>query len=207
MFTEYPTQNFMSLFTDDGERKYLNAKERKRFYKARKIIKDKSERSFIEIIFWTGCRISEALQLNIMRVNVSDNFVVFRTLKQHGEHKGKRYRVAHIPRKLMKRLDRIHNIITTQMEEFGNGLRLLWSFGRQKGWRLIKKVMAAAKIFGVRATPKGLRHTFGVHCILCGVPELRLQEWMGHQNLRTTSIYVRVMGAEDRAITKRTWKF
>jgi integrase len=34
-----------------------------------------------------------------------------------------------------------------------------------------------------------LRHTFGTHCAAAGVPLLTLQEWMGHLDLKTTSVY------------------
>ncbi len=206
MYTEAQPFEIMSLFSDEGERKYLNSKERKRFWRSRKIIADKSERTFVELIFFTGCRISEALQLVVMRVNVEDSFVVFRTLKQHGEHKGKRFRIVYLPRNFMRRLNRVHNILKTQLDEAADQYRRLWTFGRQKGWRLIKAVMKKAKIFGIRATPKGLRHTFGVNSILRGAPLISLQVWMGHQSLKTTSIYLKVMGAEDRAFAKRTWK-
>lgn len=196
----------MALFSDDGERKYLNAIERKRFYKARRIIRDKAERAFVELIFWTGCRITEALQMNFIRVNVEDCFVVFRTLKQHGKNKDKRFRIVHVPRKFMRKLDKTHRILETQRNEAANKHRRLWPFGRQKGWLLIKAVMTEARIFGIRATPKGLRHTFGVNAIFRGAPLISLQGWMGHTNVKTTSIYLRVMGAEDRAYAKRTWR-
>lgn len=206
MRAETQTADIMSLFTDEGERKYLNAAERKRFYRSRKIIADKSERSFVELIFWTGCRISEALQLNVMRVNVEDGFVVLRTLKQHGRNKGKRFRIVHLPRKFMRKLDAIHHVTVCQLDGHANQFRRLWTFGRQKGWRLIKEVMNKAQVYGIKATPKGLRHTFGVNAVFCGAPLLSLQTWMGHQNLRTTSIYLKVAGTEDRAFAQRTWK-
>lgn len=206
MYAEAQPFEIMSLFSDEGERKYLNSKERKRFWKSRKVITDKTERSLVELIFWTGCRVSEALQLNVMRVNVEDGFVVFRTLKQHGKNKGKRFRIVHLPRRFMRKLNRIHKILKTQLDEHASKTRTLWGFGRQKAWRLVRAVMRKAKIFGIRATPKGLRHTFGVNSILRGAPLISLQVWMGHQSLKTTSIYLKVIGEEDRAFAKRTWK-
>ena len=196
----------MTLFTHLGERKYLDASERKRFYKALTVIRDKYERCFIELIFWTGCRISEALGLVVLRVNVEECFVVFQTLKQHGKSKGQKYRIVHVPSRFMKRFNRVHSIDMAQADQKADLSRRLWRFGRQKGWRLVKQVMTEAGIFGVRATPRGLRHSFGVHCILSGVPAMRLQEWMGHSDIRTTSIYVRIVGVEDRDLMKRFWK-
>ena len=68
----YASQSAMTLFTGEGERKYLNASERKRFYMALSAIEEPSERTFCETLFWTGCRPSEALALDFLRVQVED---------------------------------------------------------------------------------------------------------------------------------------
>lgn len=47
--------------------------------------------------------------------------------------------------------------------------------------------MAAAVIIGTPASPKGLRHGFGVNAIASGVRLPLLQKWMGHASLRTTA--------------------
>lgn len=197
--------SLLTLFAEDGERKYLTAIERRRFYRSRKILRSAYERSFVEMLFWTGCRISEALQLTVMRVNRDDGFVVLRTLKQHGQHKGRRYRIVHVPRFFMRALDRVHRLRLTQRDPQADQLRLLWRFGRQKAWSLVKRVMERARIFGIRATPKGLRHTYGVHAVRCGVPLVSLQKWLGHQSLKTTSIYLRIIGDDDRDYAMRMW--
>lgn len=195
----------MSLFSHKGERKYLNVAEARRFIKAISTLSEASEQTFCETIYWTGCRPSEALQLDIARVNVEDAFLVFRTLKKHGTRKGRHFRTVPIPRDFAKRLDSIHLIIKTQRNKTANQFRRLWVFGRQKGWNLIRTVMNAAKIFGIRACARGLRHSFGVHAILSGVPETQLQTWLGHSSLRTTAIYVSIIGIEDRSLAKRLW--
>jgi len=193
------------LFSEVGERKYLNARERKRFYKALSILPELSERSFCEVLFWTGCRPSEALELEIMRVNIEDACLVFRTLKKHGDNKGKHFRVVPIPKRFARLLNQVHGVLKQQNRNT-NLLHRLWSFSRQKAWLIIKAVMKAAKIFGIRACARGLRHSFGIHAILCRVPETRLQSWMGHSSLKTTAIYVQAAGAEDRAFAKLMWK-
>lgn len=206
MIAAHSDTNSMSLFSDQGERKYLNSRERKRFYKALDVLEKQSERTFCETIFWTGCRPSEALQLDVQRVDVQDAFIVFRTLKKRGGNAGKHFRMVPIPKRFAKLLDKVHRILRTQKQRGANPFRPIWSFGRQTGWRLIKTVMEAAKIFGIRACARGLRHSFGIHAILARVPETRLQSWMGHASLKTTAIYVQAAGAEDRTFAKLMWK-
>ncbi len=206
MIAAHPDTISMTLFSGSGERKYLNARERKRFYKALDVLTEQTERTFCETIFWTGCRPSEALQLEYLRVNVEDAFLVFRSLKKRGANKGKQYRIVPIPKRFAKVLDQVHRVSIQQKQKGKSLLHRLWTFGRQTGWRLIKLVMERAKIFGIRANARGLRHSFGIHAILSRVPETRLQSWMGHASLKTTAIYVQAAGAEDRAFAKLMWK-
>ncbi len=206
MSPRHGPQESMSLFSETGERKYLNAAERKRFRNALPVITEPSERTFCETIYWTGCRPSEALELVILRVNVEEASLVFKTLKKHGGNKGRHFRIVPIPSEFARRLNTVHGILKAQMKRGANLMRRLWRFGRQKGWNLVRAVMSAAKIFGIRACARGLRHSFGVHAILASIPEIKLQTWMGHASLSTTAIYVNLIGAEDREIASRMWK-
>ena len=59
-----------------------------------------------------------------------------------------------------------------------------------------------AGISGPQASPKGLRHGFGVAGVQAGIPLNMVQKWLGHAQLSTTAIYV---GAEEQAIAERMW--
>lgn len=207
MSATYSDESFESLFSGEGERKYLTPDERKRFHDALPIIENAAERCFVEFIFWTGCRIREALEMVYQRVNIESASVAIRSIKKRGKNKDKHFRIVPVPECYIASLDRVLGVSKALRDETADHNARLWRFGRQKGGKLVKKVMAAAAIFGIRATSRGLRHTFGVFCILRGVPELRLQRYMGHSSLRTTSIYTQLVGMEDRQILARTWEF
>ena len=202
----HSVENFQSLFSETGERKYLNPDERKRFYEALPVIDDLSERAFVEFLFWTGCRISEALEMIYQRINVESACVAIQSKKKRGKLKNRHFRVVPVPEQFIEDIDKALSVSLVLQNRFANHTRKLWNFRRKKGGKLVKRVMSAAAIFGIRATSRGLRHTFGVFCILKGVPELRLQTYMGHANLRTTSIYTQLVGMEDRTILSRTWE-
>jgi len=53
--------------------------------------------------------------------------------------------------------------------------------------RRFKKTLRAAKVREMRF--HDLRHTFGTRLAANGVPPRDLQEWMGHEDIRTTQIY------------------
>ncbi|WP_296583951.1 tyrosine-type recombinase/integrase [Xanthobacter sp.] len=56
------------------------------------------------------------------------------------------------------------------------------------------------------ASPKGLRHAFGVHAVRSGVPLILVQKWLGHEDIATTAIYTNVLGPEEREIAERMWR-
>ena len=58
---------------------------------------------------------------------------------------------------------------------------------------------------GAHRTAKGLRHAYGVNAILTGVPLNMLRKWMGHTDIKTTSIYADAIGAEETDIAGRMW--
>ena len=55
------------------------------------------------------------------------------------------------------------------------------------------------------ATPKGLRHSFGITAVLNGVPLNLLKKWLGHAQLSTTAIYADAIGEEEKGIAARMW--
>lgn len=178
------------MFDSHGHRKYLNWQERKAFWHAVSDIAKKAEaRAFCLTLFYTGCRISEALELTSERVDLSEKTLVFRTLKR----RERVYRVVPIPDELVGLLGTVENG------------RLIWPVSRTTGYRLVKRCMGRAGVEGVKASPKGLRHSFAVACVTRGVPVTTVQKWMGHARLETTAIYLNVMGEEERSQAAKIW--
>ena len=56
------------------------------------------------------------------------------------------------------------------------------------GWRAVHAAAAAAGLDGPQASPKGLRHGFGVAAVSAGIPLNLVQKWLGHAQLTTTAI-------------------
>ncbi|MEP2944353.1 MAG: site-specific integrase [Sneathiella sp.] len=196
----------MSLYNHIGERKYLTSDERKKFLAALPVLENPAERTFCELIHWTGCRPSEALGIHAINIDLDENMIIIRSLKKRGKQKGRHFRPVPVPAEFIKRLDRVHAIREAQAADDHGGSLRLWSFGRTKGWRLVKTVMEAAEVTGTKSSARGLRHALGVHAAVMHVPETRLQSWLGHASLETTAIYIAASGPEDRAIAKRMWR-
>jgi integrase/recombinase XerD len=189
-----------SLFGPYGNRKYLNAAERRRFLEAVEKLPP-AERLFCRVLAFSGARISEVLALTPPAIDIGTGVVGIRTLKRR---KRGVVRQVPLPPDLLGDLDGFFGLTEMQRDPDLSTMRL-WTFSRTTAWRLVKAVMAAADIAGACATPKGLRHSFGVHAFQSNVPPHLVQRWLGHASLRTTAIYADVIGPEERAFAARMW--
>ncbi|MCW5687105.1 MAG: site-specific integrase [Pseudolabrys sp.] len=187
-----------SLYTPGGQRKYLTADERRRFIAAARGDARDDLCTLCLTLAYTGCRISEAVALVASSIEVDDGFIAIRSLKKRT--RAAVMREVPIPPDLVRVLGEVHGL-----NESHPGKKL-WALSRSQAWRLVKRVMDRAGIApGPHRTAKGLRHGFGVHAVRSGVPINLVQRWLGHASLSTTTIYLQVMGDEERAIAARMW--
>lgn len=177
-----------NLFDRSGRRKYLTADERAAFLKAAEQA-PQEVRTLCCVLAYTGCRISEALTLTVERIDFAGQMIVFESLKKR--RRGI-FRAVPVPPELLKELDAVHRLHRRQ------GVSIIWTISRPTAWRHIKAVMAAAGIKqGPQASPRGLRHGFGVAAVSAGVPLNLVQKWLGHAQISTTAIYANALGAAD----------
>ena len=182
------------IFNNYGNRKYLTASEIELFIKAaRRCSID--VRTFCLILAFTGCRISEALSLTAESIDFVSEQVIIKSLKKRGK---KIFRAVPLPPDVMK-------IFKTWLARRPASTNLLWPWCRMTGYRRIRDVMILAGISGGHATPKGLRHGFGVKAIQSGIPLTLVQRWLGHADIKTTAIYTSAMGPEERQLAARMW--
>ena len=189
-----------SLFGPSGNRKYLNAAERRRFLESAEGLLP-ADRLFCLVLAFSGARISEVLALTPAAIDIESGVAGIQTLKRR---KRGVIRQVPLPPDLLSDLDRHFHIRDAQRDpELAN--ERLWRCSRTTAWRLVKEIMATAAISGTPAMPKGLRHGFGVNAFQSNVPPHLVQRWLGHASLRTTAIYADVIGSEERAFAARMW--
>jgi integrase len=189
-----------TLYGPRGERKYLNAAERRRFIKAAQRAPPEV-RLFCLVLTWSGARISEVLALTPSAIDIEAGAASLHTLKRR---KRGLVRQVPLPREVLLELNRVFRLRCRQRNPDLAGERL-WRLSRTTAWRRVKAVMAAAGITGMPAMPKGLRHGFGVNAFQSSVPPHLVQRWLGHASLHTTAIYADVSGPEERAFAARMW--
>lgn len=182
----------IQLYDRSGQRKYLTHRERRRFLRSTKKLAQE-KRLLCLVLLFSGCRISEALQLTRERIDAQDNVIVFRTLKRRDPN---HQRAVPIPGWLIRELLQSVTDPTTNR---------LWTFSRRTGWLAVKAAMKDSKIIGTQACPKGLRHGFGIACAENNVPISLIAQWLGHASIETTTIYLNAVGKEEHDFAKRTW--
>lgn len=197
--------NSRSLLDENGERKYMNARERRRFYFKRYVIKDMVHRTLVEVLYWTGCRISEALELMVKSFDLFESTITIRTLKQRKERKHTTYRVMKIPRFVMWRLNRVHKLRKRQDYYSAEKENRLWMFSRQKGLGLVKTVCNAARMEGKKCTCTGLRHSFAVALVMRKTSLSAVSQLLGHADVEVTMIYASLKERELHTVTRRSW--
>ena len=138
------------LFDHRGNRKYLNAKERRAFLNAARQIPPEV-RTFCITLAYTGCRISEALNLVPSRIDVSEGFLIFESLKKRRLGV---FRAIPIPQALVLDLENTHGVRASQRDA-KLAQKRLWPWCRTTAWSHVKRCMAAAYIEGPQAIQKG----------------------------------------------------
>jgi len=197
----------MQIVNDKGERLYMNEEERLALLAAA----DKAPREircFTRVLLFTGCRISEALELTPKSIDLSAREIIFRSLKKRQNQDGTPkivHRHVPIPPELLDCLEMVFGIRQLQKKARSANVRL-WTWSRMTAWRHVHGLIAAAGIAdGPWASPKGLRHGYGVNAACKGIPLNMLQKWLGHADMTTTSIYANASGEEEQSIASRMW--
>jgi integrase/recombinase XerD len=191
------------LYDALGRRLYLTPKEGEAFLRTA-LGHDRPVRTFCSVLYYTGCRISEALYLTPRRVDFADQVIIVESLKKR--RKGV-YRAVPVPPVLLDTLDMVHGLKEIQRRASRRALdQPLWSWSRTTAWRRVVAVMKQADISaGPHRVPKGLRHGYAINAVTKGVPLHMLSKWMGHSILEITAIYANAMGEEQQAIAARMW--
>jgi integrase len=96
----------IQLYDAHGRRLYLSAAERDAFLDAATHA-DRPIRTLCSVLYYTGCRISEALALSPRRIDLHDQTIIFESLKKR--RRGV-YRAVPVPPSLLDTLDMVHGL-------------------------------------------------------------------------------------------------
>ncbi|GGA84548.1 tyrosine recombinase XerD [Arenimonas soli] len=148
------------------------------------------DRAMVELMYATGLRVSELVNLPAMAVNLRQG-----VLRVTG--KGGKDRLVPLGEEaqhwLQAYLDQARQVLAggraTAPLFLGRGGEAL---SRQQFWNVVKRLAAVSGIDPARVSPHGLRHSFATHLLNHGADLRTLQMLLGHSSLSTTQIYTLV---------------
>ena len=152
-------------------------------------IAGRRDKAALELMYATGMRVSEIINLKMDDVNMGVGFV-----KCFG--KGGKERIVPFGRlakeSISQYLDKSRpELLRKKVSNFLFLTRLGKPMSRQSFWKIIKKYAKAENI-KKNITPHTLRHSFATHVLERGADLRILQEMLGHADISTTQIYTHV---------------
>lgn len=169
----------------------LTRQQEHRLLKAAKA-EDPPTRLLCELMYWTGCRLSEALALKREHIDTERHFVVLHTLKQRGQA---RLRAVPVPRRLIRAL---YALPVAPDGRF-------WPYSRWTARRRLLPLYQAAGLSGDLATSRIFRHSYNARAIRNGLPDRVRRVLLGHQTQTANNRYGQLQGYELREFAQAVW--
>lgn len=154
------------------------------------------DKAMLELLYATGIRVSELINLDVSDVNVPMSFVRCKG--------GKKERIIPRGHQAKDALENYINNVRKYMVKDENETALFVNcsgarLSRQGFWKLIKYYQHIAGI-ETDITPHTLRHSFAAHLLENGADLHSIQEMMGHADISSTQVYSRMMNSKIKDV-------
>ena len=157
------------------------------------------DKAMLELMYATGIRVSELIELNLDDVNIDVGII-----KCSNAKKGRVIPLYPAAQKALKvYLKDIRAGMLADPDEQAlfvnvNGARM----SRQGFWKILKHYQQTAGI-EKEITPHTLRHSFAVHLLENGADIDSLQELMGHCDISSTQMYTQMVNQKIKSVYKK----
>ncbi|MCI5720881.1 MAG: tyrosine-type recombinase/integrase [Firmicutes bacterium] len=203
---ENPTEDIKSPRIEKKEIEYLTVDEVERLLETPDdSVKGIRDRAILEVMYATGIRVSELIELKLRDVNFRMGFITC-----NGEHgRARIVPMGGIARRALD--DYMLNSRGRFMEgkDENNPEGPLFvnykgeAFSRQGLWKVLKKYGELSGLDG-KLTPHILRTSFGVHMVQNGADLKSLQELMGNEDIMAMEIFLSVTKNRIKDVYDRT---
>jgi integrase/recombinase XerD len=158
------------------------------------------DQAMLELLYATGLRVSELVQLEVKHVNLESGF-----LRVRG--KGGRERVVPLGSQAREKVQLYLNearpaLLKGRASAFLFVSRSAKPITRQAFWHLLKQY-AIQSAEGGRIYPHAFRHAFATHLLDGGADLRAVQAMLGHVDIATTQIYTHLTSERLREVHKK----
>ena len=157
------------------------------------------DKAMLEVMYATGIRVSELIDLDIDDVNLEQGIIKCSNAKKS--------RIIPLYPAALKALSVYVRDIRRDMLESPDERALFVNVGgvrmsRQGFWKILKHYQATAHI-EKEITPHTLRHSFAVHLLENGADLSSLQELMGHSDISSTQMYTHMVNQKIKSVYEK----
>ena len=156
--------------------------------------------TMLEVLYATGLRVSELVQLTVSQVNREAGFVRVRG-------KGNRERIVPLGTQALSQLQHYLDTVRPALLKHRSSDYIFLTrsgkpLSRQAFWSIIKRC-AKHSPEGRSLYPHSLRHAFATHLLEGGADLRTVQSMLGHADIATTQIYTHVANARLREVHRK----
>ena len=165
------------------------------------------DRAILELLYGTGMRVGELVNLDIRDIDLYDE----KTVRVFG--KGSKERILPLGNPSIKAVQEyltVRSIFRKNISIDKNNQNALFlnRFGGRLSARSIRRLLIKyMKMAGLnkKISPHVLRHSFATHLLGGGADLRSVQELLGHESLSTTQIYTHITKERLKAIYKKSY--
>lgn len=157
------------------------------------------DKAMLEVMYATGIRVSELIELNVDDVNLDQGIIKCTSAKKTriiplypAALKALRIYLRDIRTSMLADTDELALFVNV------NGCRM----SRQGFWKILKHYQETANI-EKEITPHTLRHSFAVHLLENGADIGSLQELMGHCDISSTQMYTNMINQKLKSVYRK----
>lgn len=186
-----PTHNVQGFKVEKKLPEILTGEEVERLLSQPKCtdLKGYRDKAMLELLYATGMRVSELIELKLNDVNLDVGYIICRHNDKERIIPVYSIAVSAVRDYVEKaRPSMIADENETVLFVNVNGGKLT----RQGFWKIIKSYQEKAKIHK-DITPHTLRHSFAAHLLENGADLKSIQEMLGHTDISSTQVYVQVI--------------
>ena len=162
-------------------------------------LKGYRDRAMLELLYATGIRVSELIDLNVGDLNLPGGVL-------HCESKGKARVIPLYPAAIRALTEYLNTVRPQLIDDPGEEALFVNMSGermsRQGFWKLIKYYQEKAGIHK-DITPHTLRHSFAAHLLENGADLHSIQEMLGHADISSTQVYSKLVNQELKSVYKK----
>lgn len=161
------------------------------------------DRAILELMYATGCRVSEVANMHMANAHLSDGYCL-------AEGKGSKQRMVPLGRQAVEAIQLYLKDLRPKLANGKDLAEVPWLILSRTGkrlrreaiWELVKRYALRADI-DPNITPHTLRHSFATHLLAGGADLRQIQEMLGHASIQTTQIYTQVESSRLKRVHKQ----